>query len=305
MNWIELLAATVSASLIGSIHCVGMCGPFAIMATHRQSEASENSYAKIASYHLGRLTTYFMLGTFAGVAGTLLNGAGYSIGISHSAARIVGATMVILGIVRLISMIQVRSKVVSHSALLQRWTHSILAIGRRMQPESPVQRAYVIGLITTWLPCGWLYLFAIAASSIGSVVGANALMFAFWIGTLPLLSILSIGSDSIRNQFTAKAFAAWPFAPRSKRGGSKLPATFVERTATWKLSSQGVTASLMIAFGCYTFFHRSQIQLDSLAAAYRPGVLTKASIQSLPDHTLPCCSQSSNAAEVDEGTQGP
>jgi len=288
MNWLELLTATLSASLIGSIHCVGMCGPFAIMATHRRSNPSENLYAKTASYHLGRLTTYFMLGTFAGVAGTLVNGAGYTIGISHSAARIVGATMVILGVVRLVSMFQMRSQAVSHSALLQRWTQSILAIGRRLQPESPVQRAYVIGLITTWLPCGWLYLFALAASSVGSVVGANVLMFAFWIGTLPLLSILSIGTDSIRYQFTAKAFAASPM-------GSLLS----------KISLQGVAASLMIAFGCYTFFHRSQIQLDSLVAAHRPDVLTKASIESLSDQPLPCCRQSSNLSEADEGSQGP
>ncbi len=288
MNWIELLAATLSASLIGSIHCVGMCGPFAIMATHRRTDTPENSYAKTASYHLGRLTTYLMLGTLAGVAGTVLNGAGQSVGFSHSAARIVGASMVVLGILRLVSIFQVRSQAVSHSALLQRWTQSILAISKRFQSVSPVQRSFVIGLITTWLPCGWLYLFALAASSTGSVVGADAMMLAFWIGTLPLLSILAIGSDTIRNRFTAKSFALSPL-------GSLFS----------KISFQGVAASLMIAFGVYTFFHRSQIQLDSLAAAYRPGILTRASIESLSEQPLPCCVQPTNITEAVEANNVP
>ncbi|MDZ4852325.1 MAG: sulfite exporter TauE/SafE family protein [Pirellulaceae bacterium] len=275
MNWIELLAATLSASLIGSLHCVGMCGPFAIMATTRPVDSKESTFSRIAGYHFGRLTTYVILGTIAGIAGTMLNMAGGSLGLSHSAARLVGASLVILGIVRFASMLRLHTRVVSHSIFLQRWTKSILAIGRWMQPTSPVHRAYVVGLITTWLPCGWLYLFALAASGTGSVFAANMLMVAFWFGTLPLLSVVAVGSQSLRNRLASTGAAFSPL-----------------QILLSKLTVQGLAATLMIVFGVYTFYHRSQIQLDSLTETHRSGVLTRSSIQGLADQPLPCCSQS-------------
>lgn len=280
LNWFELLIATVSASLIGSLHCVGMCGPFAIMATHPRSGNQGSSYRRVAGYHLGRLTTYILLGTLAGIAGALVNSAGHTMGMSQTAARVVGLLMVFFGMGRLISMVQMRSRAVSHSSWLQRWTQSILAIGKRMQPASPVNRAYVIGLITTWLPCGWLYLFALAASSTGSILGANALMLAFWIGTLPLLSIVAIGSESISRGISEKGQG---FA------GSQL------RNILSKISLQGLAACLMIGFGVYTFFYRSQIKLDALASSHRNGSLTQASIHVLADESLPCCSSLGSA----------
>ncbi len=291
LNWFELLIATVSASLIGSLHCVGMCGPFAIMATHTKSKSpsQDRSYPKVAVYHLGRLTTYLLLGTLAGATGTLVNSAGHTMGMSQTAAKVVGVFMVVLGLGRLISIVQMRSRAVVHSTWLQRWTQSILAVAKRMQPASPVSRSYVIGLVTTWLPCGWLYLFAIAAMSTGSIFGANALMFAFWLGTLPLLSLVAIGSESSGRSISGKGLATSPL-----------------RIAISKISPQVAAACLMIGFGVYTFFHRSQISLDALVSQNRNGVLTQASIHALADESLPCCtSTDSDALRMGTSTTKP
>jgi len=289
LNWFEILIATVSASLIGSLHCIGMCGPFAMMATHTKSASQDSSYPRVAGYHFGRLTTYVLLGTLAGATGTLVNSAGHTIGMSQTAAKVVGIFMVVLGVGRLISMVQMRSRAIVHSPWLQRWTQSILAVAKRMQPTSPVSRAYVIGLVTTWLPCGWLYLFAIAAMSTGSIFGANALMFAFWLGTLPLLSIMAIGSASISRSISGKGFATSPF-----------------RSAISKVSPQGAAACLMIGFGVYTFFQRSQISLDALVSQNRRGVITQTSIHALADETLPCCtSLNSDALGMEAATTKP
>ncbi len=140
LNWIELLIATVSASLIGSLHCVGMCGPFAMIAAHPRSGSQDSLYRRVVGYHFGRLTTYILLGTLAGMAGALVNSAGHTVGMSQTAARVVGVSMVLLGVTRLTSMVQMRSRAVSHSPWLQRWTQSILAIGKRLQGASPVKR---------------------------------------------------------------------------------------------------------------------------------------------------------------------
>ena len=61
----------------------------------------------------------------------------------------------------------------------------------------PVNRALVIGLLTGFLPCGWLYAFAIVAAGTGSVVMGAAVMVAFWAGTVPILASLGIGVQAL------------------------------------------------------------------------------------------------------------
>jgi sulfite exporter TauE/SafE len=66
----------------------------------------------------------------------------------------------------------------------------------RMRGQSPVLRAGVTGLLTTLLPCGWLYAFVATAGGTGSVSHAMLVMFVFWAGTLPMM--LSIGNGAQR-----------------------------------------------------------------------------------------------------------
>jgi sulfite exporter TauE/SafE len=157
---------------------------------------------------------------------------------------------------------------------MESWTKRILAVGKRMQSTSPIQKAFVMGLITTWLPCGWLYLFALASSSTGSVGRATWMMFAFWIGTLPLLSLLAIGSESLRNRNVFSSLA-------------KIPVLGV----LFRIPLQAFVAALMIAFGVYTIAFRSQISLDGMISPIHAGELNQASIAALGDEPLPCCKE--------------
>jgi uncharacterized protein len=292
MNWLELFVATVSASIVGSIHCVGMCGPFTMIATHtpgiqggaKPSGDSINfaprgyitrylSSLRLVAYHLGRLSTYLVLGIIAGLAGTIVNQAGVKVGWSGIAAVLVGLSMIIFGFARLAMMMQATQSV-RHSASMERWTKRILSVGKRFQSTSPIQKAFVLGLITTWLPCGWLYLFALAASSTGSVGRATWMMFAFWIGTLPLLSLLAIGSESLRNRNVFSNLA-------------KVPVLGL----VFRVPLQAVVAFLMIGFGGYTIAFRSQISLDGMISPIHAGELNQATIAALGDVALPCCKE--------------
>jgi len=58
-------------------------------------------------------------------------------------------------------------------------------------------RALIIGLCTTLLPCGWLYAFVITAAGTASPIFAAATMFAFWLGTLPMLVTMGAGVRSV------------------------------------------------------------------------------------------------------------
>ena len=71
---ITYLGAIVVASLLGSAHCVGMCGPMVLIATgikEARSSKSERLFRSLG-YHFGRLGTYLILGLAAGLLGYMI-----------------------------------------------------------------------------------------------------------------------------------------------------------------------------------------------------------------------------------------
>jgi sulfite exporter TauE/SafE len=60
----------------------------------------------------------------------------------------------------------------------------------RLREHPPVVRAGATGLLTTLLPCGWLYAFVAVAAGSGSAFNGAATMVFFWLGTIPALTVL-------------------------------------------------------------------------------------------------------------------
>ena len=164
---ITLALAVLIASFLGSLHCVGMCGPFALWATHGGS-----ARVSLAAYHVGRLTTYLSAGLAAGVLGSMLEIGGEVAGYQSLAAKVAGGLLIFFGIARLLLLLPwfggkpaaatVESKPSLVATLLQRLKPVIAGRG-------PLARAYFVGFLTTWLPCGWLYLFVLIAAGTGEV----------------------------------------------------------------------------------------------------------------------------------------
>lgn len=59
----------------------------------------------------------------------------------------------------------------------------------------PATRAFVTGLTTSLLPCGWLYVFVAAAGGTGRVRDGALLMIVFWAGTVPALLAVALGAQ--------------------------------------------------------------------------------------------------------------
>lgn len=196
--------AVITASLLGSMHCVGMCGPLALWASGAGDKRSWLSVS-IASvlYHLGRLLTYVGVGALAGAAGELMDLGGNLLGIQLVAARLVGLAMLGIAVVQLVNLLT--SSRFPKSAVEAK-PPSLIARGlARIRPrvrQLPLAaRGLVVGMLTTFLPCGWLYLFALVASGTGQVVAGMLVMAAFWIGTVPALVGLVAGSASLAGRF--------------------------------------------------------------------------------------------------------
>ncbi len=270
---VELLAATLFSSLVGSMHCVGMCTPFAILAMGPPSGVQRNRWLRMSSYHLGRLVTYGLMGV--GVA--FLSSALQFLAGGNQAVRAVGwgvgIAMIILGTLRMLSTFSWRMPV-RHSRWSQRWTATIVKL-RRAYSGGPVWLgAFLWGLTSTLLPCGWLYLFVLAAAAAPNAAMTIAMMVAFWIGTLPLLSV-----------------AAWGWSSISPR---------------WQVLAQPFAAGCIISFGAFILVQRSLVDLspmnrspkvlrgsqnsdESLSAARLPLETSLEMVRRALDTTLPCC----------------
>jgi sulfite exporter TauE/SafE len=74
----------------------------------------------------------------------------------------------------------------------QRLTRLIVAGQRAAMGMRPFRRSLAIGLLSAFLPCGWLYMFAITAAGSGSALWGAAILVAFWLGTVPVLASLGI-----------------------------------------------------------------------------------------------------------------
>lgn len=199
--WI-LLSAIVTASVLGSLHCVGMCGPLAIWASSAESQRSSRQiFLSTSLYHLGRLLTYMVAGCLAGMVGSLVDQGGQMLGFQLAAARVVGSVMMVLGGIRLWRWFHVPGA--TNANLKPSRIGKLLAQLRPFVFRLPVAgRALATGMLTTLLPCGWLYLFALAAAGTGSMLMGPIVMAAFWVGTVPALVALVAGTRVLSTKLT-------------------------------------------------------------------------------------------------------
>lgn len=184
---ITLVGAVLVASLLGSMHCAGMCGPF--VCFYAGADARSSAWGHIA-YNGGRLVSYLILGAIAGVVGAGIQQVGTGIGVSRAAASLAGILMITWGVVQLLVARGVRVPTPAPLAGAQQW---IAARLRDVRDFAPTARALTVGLLTTLLPCGWLYAFVLTAAGTGRVRDALLVMTAFWAGTLPMMLAIGVG----------------------------------------------------------------------------------------------------------------
>ncbi len=190
---IPLLSTIFIASLVGSLHCAGMCGGLMILAIDPRGERVSRARLQ-AFYHTGRGIAYTVLGFLAGALGQAFDLAGDLAGWQRVSAAAAGAGLAVFGLIQGAKSLGWRPPRVP----LPRTLEKAIGLGHsRAATLPPSLAAGAIGLLTPLLPCGWLYAFAIAAAGTASApVGALA-MLVFWAGTLPVMVTLGVGIQSL------------------------------------------------------------------------------------------------------------
>lgn len=185
-----LLGSILLASLLGSPHCAGMCGGF--VAFYSGGAGRGRALPHVA-YNGGRLVSYLLLGALAGALGAGLDHVAAVAGVGRVAAVVAGAAMVAWGAATLLTEAGVVLRLpVAPLAIRRALTASLRAV--HAQP-APV-RGLVMGLITTLLPCGWLYAFVTVAGGTARPLAGAIVMLAFWLGTLPVMAGLGVAAQA-------------------------------------------------------------------------------------------------------------
>ena len=240
--------AAIIVGLLGSSHCLGMCGGIVAALNMGVADGPTSKPRSLLIYQLsyngGRISSYLLVGLLAGSLGAGLA----QLGISPVAGKLVAAAfMVALG---LYLANWWRGLAVLEKLGAKLWRH-IQPLGKRLFPIQTPLQAYLLGLLWGWLPCGLVYAVVAWSLTTGNAYDGAMLMLGFGLGTLPAMLIAG-------NVFSF--FQGWVRSP-------------LVRTAA------GV---ILIAFGLYSGFtglgiqnHHHQTDLSSTVLQQAGDELTR------------------------------
>jgi len=174
----------LGAAVLGSLHCIGMCGGLIAVSTQGATTPRQRLSAQLG-YQGARLASYLVLGVSAGFLGRALDLAGQAAGLGKAAAVVSGFAMMLWG---LWAMLEASgSKLAPKLPAVRVLPAAARAWLGRAQRQSPFGRALLLGGASALLPCGFLYTFALAAAGTGSPLAGALVMGSLWLGNLPAL----------------------------------------------------------------------------------------------------------------------
>ena len=188
------LLGALGAGLLGSGHCLGMCGgivgAFAMGVPAGRRTRPLGLLPWLLGYNTGRIAVYVLLGAAAGLAGSALSGllppAAARLGSRLLAALfLVGLGLYLAGAPQLLAPLE---------RLGAAFWRRLEPIGRRLLRPATPWHALALGAVWGWLPCGLVYSMLAMAALAGGPAGGAATMAAFGLGTLPALLVAGFAS---------------------------------------------------------------------------------------------------------------
>jgi sulfite exporter TauE/SafE len=190
------------ASFLGSIHCVGMCGPYVALCTARIAPAGCTNGQGLSLrliFNAGRLVTYMVIGLLAGAFGQIALAFSERAGLRGIIALIAGVVTLLFGLA-LLGWIRDPSRLMARSGL-----DVLIRGGSREAFRAPRwASAILLGALQGFLPCALVYAAASRAAFAGSPLGGAWIMLIFGLGTVPAIFAVS---SSVSPAFTR--FRPW------------------------------------------------------------------------------------------------
>lgn len=173
----ELFITAFTIGLVGSFHCIGMCGPIAF-ALPSKSDAIYHRLLSGLVYNIGRITTYVFFGLLFGIIGQGISTAGSQQTVS-----------IALGILFILSVLIPKSWLnkINPTSTIGFYINGVkIGLGKLLKSSS-ASNLVLIGLLNGLLPCGLVYAAIGGSIATGNTIDGAYFMFAFGVGTLPMM----------------------------------------------------------------------------------------------------------------------
>ena len=195
----EILAAFV-VGLVGSLHCIGMCGPIAIALPVPTSSNLSFLTGRIL-YNLGRVVTYSFLGAILGLLGGRIALTG--------AQQIVSVVLGVIVIVAVILPRRYKNYFAQHS-IVQNLARPLKSNIGVLFKKGTFSAMFLIGILNGFLPCGLVYVALAGAIASDDAISGAAVMILFGLGTVPAMFAASVFGKFINIGIRTKIRKAVP-----------------------------------------------------------------------------------------------
>jgi len=179
--------------LLGSFHCIGMCGPIALSIPGEDRSAGGMLFRGLL-YNSGRIFTYAFLGFGLGILGMGATVAGYQ----HILSILLGAGIIFFAIV---PRIKLPGKLTSTYQKFQSLVSSTIAT---LFKERSTYSSFLIGLLNGFLPCGFVVTALAVALVTDTALHSSIYMALFGLGTLPIMLFMNMAPGFISPKLRSK-----------------------------------------------------------------------------------------------------
>jgi sulfite exporter TauE/SafE len=185
------LFSALLVGLLGSLHCIGMCGPIALSLPLQSRSKIEMITGRLL-YNAGRIFTYSVLGSVFGFMGYRLAIFGLERNIS-----IVAGSIILLVLAFSFS----KNKTLLLNFFFLKYTSVIKNIFRKLFGKKSKVTLFLIGSVNGLLPCGFVYIALAAAATTGNFLSGMGYMLLFGAGTLPVMLSISFAGNFLGIKF--------------------------------------------------------------------------------------------------------
>jgi uncharacterized protein len=188
------LYTALTIGLIGSFHCIGMCGPIAVALPL----GKRSLFGKVTGtllYNSGRTITYGVLGALFGLLGKGIQMAGFQ----QWASIFIGMAMIISVVFPFLF-----KEKINIEKLMFGYAGRLISKFRNMFGNHSFGNLFTIGLLNGLLPCGLVYVAVAGAINTSDVALGVLYMMVFGVGTIPVMMTVSLAGNIISHNLKAR-----------------------------------------------------------------------------------------------------
>ena len=188
-----MLLTAFILGLMGSWHCIAMCGPIALMIPKGKSG---KTFLPLLLYHGGKILAYALVGIAMGSLALFFTSFDFQSVLLIAA----GSLMIVVALFPILF-----NKMEAQGS---RFFRPLVRVKTKLTAalnKENIEFSFYVGFLNGFIPCGMVYLAGIGAMAQPTFVEGILFMVFFGLGTFPFMSILILASQYFKTRFVKHA----------------------------------------------------------------------------------------------------